>query len=123
MALSNRTGESEVSTASNPFMSRLDRTGPTTGERVAVDTLTNGVERLGVEHVSVLNINVAGSEPEMIEGPMPVLAQERVDVLILLIGRRRLRRIASSPPWVTDSSSFIPVPSDFTRSRASTTEG
>ena len=44
MALSNRTGEAEFANASNPFMSRLDRTGPTTGKRVAVDTLTNVVE-------------------------------------------------------------------------------
>jgi len=88
LALSNRTGEAEFATASNPFMSRLDRTGPTTGERVAVDTLTNVVERLGIDHVSVLKINVAGFEPEVIEGAMPILAQERVDVLILLIGRQ-----------------------------------
>ena len=87
IALSNCTGEAEFATASNPFMSRLDRTGPTTGQRVAVDTLTNVVERLGIDHVSVLKINVAGFEPEVIEGAMPILAQERVDVLVLLIGR------------------------------------
>ena len=87
MALSNRTGEAEFATASNPFMSRLDRTGPKTGEKVAVDTLTNVVERLGINHVSVMKINVAGFEPEVIEGAMPILAQGRVDVLVLLIGR------------------------------------
>ena len=37
--------------------------------------------------MSVLKINVAGFEPEVIEGAMPMLAQERVDILILLIGR------------------------------------
>jgi FkbM family methyltransferase len=87
MALSNCTGEVEFTTASNPFMSRLDRAGPTTGKRVAVDTLTNVVEKFGIDHVSVLKINVAGFEPEVIEGAMPILAQERVDILVLLIGR------------------------------------
>ena len=91
IALSNRTGEVEFATAYNPFMSRLDRTGPTTGERVAVDTLTNVVEKLGINHVSVLKINVAGFEPEVIEGAMPILAQARVDVLVLLIGRPSYR--------------------------------
>jgi FkbM family methyltransferase len=91
MALSNRTGDAEFATASIPFLSRLDRTGPKTGERVAVDTLTNVVERLGIDHVSVLKINVAGFEPEVIEGAMPILAQERVDVLVLLIGRPSYR--------------------------------
>jgi hypothetical protein len=49
------------------------------------------VERLGIDHVSVLKINVAGFEPEVIEGAMPILAQERVDVLVLLIGRPSYR--------------------------------
>jgi len=87
MALSNHKGEAEFATASNPFMSRLDRTGPTKGKRITVDTLTNVVERLGIDQVSVLKINVAGFEPEVIEGAIPILAQERVDILILLIGR------------------------------------
>jgi FkbM family methyltransferase len=87
IALSNRSGEAQFATASNPFMSRLDRTGPTAGERVAVYTLTNVVDRLGIDHVSVLKINVAGFEPEVIQGAIPILAQGRVDILILLIGR------------------------------------
>ena len=41
--------------------------------------------------MSVLKINVAGFEPEVIEGAMQVLAQERVDILILLIGRPSYR--------------------------------
>ena len=91
MALSNCTGEAEFATASNPFMSRLDQTGPTAGQRVVVDTLTNVVEKLGIDHVSVLKINVAGFEPEVIEGAMPILAEERVDILVLLIGRPSYR--------------------------------
>jgi FkbM family methyltransferase len=91
IALSNRTGEAEFATASNPFMSRLDRTAATTGARVTVDTLTNVIESLGIDHVSVLKINVAGFEPEVIEGAMPILAQERVDVLVLLIGQQSYR--------------------------------
>jgi len=86
MALSNRTGEAEFASGANPFVSRLDRSGATTVEKVAVDTLANVIESLGIDHVSVLKINVAGFEPEVIEGAMPILARGQVDVLILLIG-------------------------------------
>ena len=88
LALSNHSGEAEFATAANPFMSRLDASSSGTGNCVSVDTLTNVVAALGIEHVSVLKINVAGFEPAVIEGAVPLLAQGLVDVLILLIGRQ-----------------------------------
>ena len=37
-------------------------------ELVSVRTLTADFQRLGLDHVSVLKINVAGYEPQVIEG-------------------------------------------------------
>ena len=72
MALSNRTGEAEFANASNPFMSRLDRTGPTTGKELQSTRSRTSSKSCGTYHVSVLKINVAGFEPEVIEGAMQV---------------------------------------------------
>jgi len=88
LALADRSGEADFATAKNAFMSRLDAIGAGTGSRVVVDTLTNVVDRLGIAHVSVLKINVAGFEPEVIAGARTVLARGFADVLVLLIGRR-----------------------------------
>lgn len=88
IAMANHTGEAEFATADNAFMSRLDTNGAGTGDRVPVDTLTNVVERLRIEHVSVLKVNVAGFEPEVLAGARAVLARGFADILVLLIGLR-----------------------------------
>jgi len=98
MALSNRAGEAEFSTARNPFLSRLDAASPLPAERVPVDTLSDAVARLGIERVAVLKINVAGFEPQVLEGARPLLARGGADVLVLLIGRQsydRYRELAA----------------------------
>lgn len=87
LALSDHSGEARFTTAEVPFMSQIDADSSGAGDRVSVDTLTSVVSRLGIDHVSVLKINVAGFEPAVIAGALPVLAQGFSDVLILLIGR------------------------------------
>lgn len=88
MALSDHSGEARFTTAEIPFMSQIDADSSGPGDLVSVDTLSRVVARLEIDHVSVLKINVAGFEPAVIAGALPVLARGFADVLILLIGRK-----------------------------------
>lgn len=87
-ALSNRRETARFATAPKNWMSQLsDAQGAgAPGELVAVDTLAAALERLELDHVEVLKINVAGFEPAVLEGAMPCLAAGKVDVMILLLG-------------------------------------
>jgi FkbM family methyltransferase len=107
MALSDHAGEAVFATADVTYVSGLhgvgetpDAQGPSSsgaagvvaGERVRVDTLPGVCGRLGIDHIDVLKINVAGHEPAVLAGAEPYLAEGRADVLILLIG-------LASLPW------------------------
>lgn len=94
-ALSNTQEEAHFETTACAWMSRL---GSTTGEVVRVQKLPDALNALGLTRISVLKINVAGFEPEVLEGAQPVLAAGRADILILLLGLESLKwyaRIAS----------------------------
>ena len=86
VALSNVSGESFFETTSDTWVSRLTEGAVGDGEVVPVRTLSDELDRLGVERVSVLKINVAGFEPSVLEGAGPVLEANRADILILLLG-------------------------------------
>jgi FkbM family methyltransferase len=90
LALSDTRGESLFETAGRAWMSRLDHS--VSGEVVPVDTLDETAARLGLPHISVLKLNVAGFEPHVLAGARHVLADGRVDILILLLGLESL-------PW------------------------
>lgn len=92
LALSNTDGESRFETTALTWTSRLKEAGTPGTETVTVRTLAGELERLGIDHLSVLKINVAGFEPEVMEGAMPFLAEGGADVMILLLGLRSL-------PW------------------------
>lgn len=92
LALSNADGEASFETTELTWMSRLSPASGQGGELVAVRTLAGEFAQLGLSHVDVLKINVAGFEPEVIEGAMPFLAEGRADILILLLG-------LASLPW------------------------
>ena len=87
-ALSNRRETARFATAPKNWMSQLSdaRGADAPGELVAVDTLAAVLTQLGLDHVEVLKINVAGFEPSVLEGAMPCLAAGKVDVMILLLG-------------------------------------
>ena len=86
VALSDQAGEAEFTTETNPFMSHLDAGSPGGGDPVRIEPLSNFTTEMGIEHVSVLKVNVAGGEPAVIEGAKPFLAGGGADVLVLLIG-------------------------------------
>jgi FkbM family methyltransferase len=90
VALSDWVGEQEFATQGNTYLSRLDQAVPAAlaSELVPVRTLAGECERLGLERVSVLKINVAGYEPEVLSGAVPLLASGSVSILVLLIGER-----------------------------------
>lgn len=88
-ALSNCETEARFDTTDRAWVGGLSETG---SEIVPVRTLSAEFPRLGLDHVSVLKINVAGFEPSVIEGAMDYLAQGRADILILLLGLESL-------PW------------------------
>jgi FkbM family methyltransferase len=92
LALSNADGESRFETTALTWTSRLKEAGAPGTETVTVRTLAGELERLGIDHLSVLKINVAGFEPEVMEGAMPFLADGGADIIILLLGLRSL-------PW------------------------
>jgi FkbM family methyltransferase len=91
LALSNTSGEASFETTERTWMSRLSG-ADLTGERVCVRTLADEFARLGLEHVAVLKINVAGFEPNVLEGAERFLAEGKADILILLLGLESL-------PW------------------------
>lgn len=82
-ALSNCETEARFDTTKSTWVSGLSETG---SEIVTVRTLSGEFPRLGLGHVSVLKINVAGFEPSVIEGAMDYLAGGGADILILLLG-------------------------------------
>ena len=86
VALSDHVGEAEFTTASNSFMSHLDSGFPGNVDIVSVEPLSKFLSDRGIEHVSVLKINVAGGEPAVLDGARPFLVSGGADVLVLLIG-------------------------------------
>lgn len=87
IAFSNAEFEGNFDTA-NAWTSVISETG---SQRVSVRTLAADFERRRLEHVSVLKVNVAGYEPQVIEGAEPFLAKGGADILILLLGLASLR--------------------------------
>lgn len=89
MAFSNAESESYFETTPNTWVSGLSDTGT---ELVSVRKLADEFERLGLDRVSVLKINVAGFEPQVLEGADAFLRTGGADILILLLG-------LASLPW------------------------
>lgn len=89
VAFSNTESESHFETTASTWVSGLSETGT---EVVSVRTLDAEFERLGLKHVSVLKINVAGFEPQVLEGAEAFLSKGGADILILLLG-------LASLPW------------------------
>jgi FkbM family methyltransferase len=89
IAFSNADSESMFETTTSNWVSGLSDKG---SERVSVRTLSGEFERLGLSHVSVLKINVAGFEPPVLEAAQDFLAKGGADILILLLG-------LASLPW------------------------
>jgi FkbM family methyltransferase len=96
-ALSDRKETAHFATASKNWMSQLVTSGsPSEGtEEVAVDTLDTVLADLGIGHVNVLKINVAGFEPAVINGAMAKLRAQEVDVMVLLLGLPSLPHYAA----------------------------
>lgn len=92
LALSNTDGEAFFETAEQNWMSSLSSVPTKQGEAVRVSTLTAELQRLKVNRLAVLKINVSGFEPEVIEGTESFLADGGAAILILLLG-------LGSLPW------------------------
>lgn len=91
VALGDHHGTGVFETAGHTWVSGLDTTGSSAaGEHVPVRTLPEQLDELGIDHVDVLKLNVAGYEPEVLEGALPSLRDGRVDVLVLLLGLRSI---------------------------------
>lgn len=88
IALSRERGEARFPETTNSYLGRLGDAEPVTatGHVVEVRTLTDIWDELGIDRAEVLKINVAGFEPAVIQGTLPLLADGRVDLLILLLG-------------------------------------
>ena len=68
-------------------------------ETVQVRPLAAELERLGVEHLSVLKINVAGYETAVLAGAEPLLKRGGADILVLLLGLASLPEYAKLADW------------------------
>ncbi|MBN9332101.1 FkbM family methyltransferase [Devosia sp.] len=89
MALSNRKETARFATAPKTWMSQLLTPGSSDdadSELVAVDTLDAVAEAMALDHIHLLKINVAGFEPQVLEGAMETLRAGQVDVMVLLLG-------------------------------------
>jgi FkbM family methyltransferase len=96
IAFSDVEAEAYFETAPNTWVSGLSETG---GELVSVRRLDDEFERMGVDHVAVLKINVAGFEPSVLQGAESFLARGGADILILLLG-------LASLPWYARLSDY-----------------
>lgn len=96
-ALSNTRGVARFATTPKTWMSQLSMVGSAdgTGELVAVDTLDATAATLRLDQINLLKINVAGFEPQVLEGAMAILADGRVDVMVLLLGVASLPHYAA----------------------------
>lgn len=96
-ALSNTIGTARFETTPDTWNSRLaSEPGDSQGtELVAVTTLDAKLEAIGVSHIDVLKVNVAGFEPEVIMGATQTLKAQRADIVILLLGLASLPHYAA----------------------------
>lgn len=102
IALSDQPGSVVFATAANAYLSRIDRVAATSDAgdyTVEVRTLDNVCDELGLDHVSLLKLNVAGFEPQVMDGAERLLREARVDVLVLLIGSPSYRNYAVMASW------------------------
>lgn len=96
-ALGETEGEVVFEETDNAYLSHLSSTGQ--GVRVPVHTLDAEVERLGLDRVSVLKVNVAGHEPAALAGGSDLLRAGRADILVLLIGEQSLGAYQQCQQW------------------------
>lgn len=96
-ALSNTKGWGRFATAPKTWMSQLlaADSADSASELVPVDTLDATAAALQLDHIDVLKINVAGFEPQVLEGAMKTLRAGRVDVMVLLLGLASLPHYAA----------------------------
>lgn len=96
-ALSNTIGTARFQTTPDTWNSRLASDGGSEEgtELVAVNTLDAKLKAIGVNHIDVLKVNVAGFEPEVIMGATQTLAALRVNIIILLLGLASLPHYAA----------------------------
>ncbi|WP_194164571.1 FkbM family methyltransferase [Microvirga thermotolerans] len=85
LALSDLNGELTFETKEQTWMSGLSNCAGS-GETVPVRRLSDELERLGLPHLSILKVNVAGHEPQVLAGAMDAIGKGRVDIMILLLG-------------------------------------
>lgn len=92
-ALADTTGEASFCTSTRTYLSGLTRPGASAGAHsvVSVRRLDDELDRLDVAHVDVLKINVAGAEPEVLDGATRLLSQAHADIVVLLLGTRSLQ--------------------------------
>lgn len=97
MALSSRKDTARFATTPKTWMSQLLDASSTSvdSELVAVDTLDAVAAELPLGHIHLLKINVAGFEPQVLEGAMATLRAGRVDVMVLLLGLASLPHYAA----------------------------
>lgn len=86
VALSDSSGEAVFETLGQTWMSQISSHAAQKGEVVPVRTLSEELEHLGISHLSVLKVNVAGFEPKVLAGATAFLEAGGADILILLLG-------------------------------------
>lgn len=104
LALGETEYEAFFETTDHTWVSRISQTagdahmvGQT--DKVQVRTLAGELDRLGVHHLSVLKINVAGFEAGVLAGAEPLLARGGADILVLLLGLASLPEYAKLAGW------------------------
>lgn len=99
LALAGWEGEQEFVTQGNTYLSRPDSCAGADTETVPVRTLSGVCGALGVPRIAVLKLNVAGYEPEVLEGAEPLLERGAIELMILLIGERSIGWYERCATW------------------------
>lgn len=86
-ALSSQPGEATFHTSANTYLSGLGAAaGGGAEETVPVRTVDAELERLGVDRLDLLKVNVAGYESDVLRGALESFSRGKVGALIVLIG-------------------------------------
>ncbi|WP_173087977.1 FkbM family methyltransferase [Devosia sp. 1635] len=104
LALGEAEYEAVFETTDHTWVSRLAQSSGHSGaveqtETVQVRTLAGELEHLGVDHLSLLKINVAGFETAVLAGAEPLLRRGGADILVLLLGLASLPEYAKLAGW------------------------
>lgn len=86
-AVGRRAGSGTLQRSARSYLNRVEECGTAgSGQAVTMTTVTEVLDDNGVDHVSVLKVNTAGRESDVLEGALSAFRQRRVGLALFLDG-------------------------------------